>query len=261
MDFKLIQRTAVAAAYDGGRVLRQHFGKLTQIKKKGDIDLVTQADLDSEQTIIKTIRKKFPDHGFIAEETGRSYSTSMGQWIIDPLDGTTNYAHGIAIFAVSIAFCWNNEIEIGVVFNPFSTELFTAIKGHGAKLNGQPIQVTPTKSIADSLLATGFPYDIKTSMGPIMQRFQQCLPSCRGIRRLGSAALDLCYVACGRFEGFWEQNLNPWDTAAGSLIANEAGAKITNFSNQPYDIDEKEIIASNGHIHEELISLLEVKDG
>jgi myo-inositol-1(or 4)-monophosphatase len=154
----------------------------------------------------------------------------------------------------------NNEIKIGVVFNPFSVELFTAVKGHGAQLNGQPIKVSSTKSIAKCILATGFPYNFKTSLEPIIQRFQQCLSVCQGIRQLGSAALDLCYVACGRFDGFWEQNLSPWDTAAGSLIAHEAGAKITNFSNQPYNLDEKEILASNGHIHEELISLLRAKD-
>jgi myo-inositol-1(or 4)-monophosphatase len=261
MDIKLIQRTAVAAAYAGGKILQEYFGKLTQINKKGKIDLVTQADLDSEKTIINAIQKKFPDHGFRAEESGSFSETSEGQWIIDPLDGTTKYAHGIAICAVSIAFSWNNEILMGVVLNPFSAELFTAISGQGALLNGQPIKVTPTASISESLLATGFPYDFITALGPIMQRFGQCLAACQGIRRLGAAALDLCYVASGRLDGFWEQNLKPWDTAAGSLIALEAGAKVTDFSNQPYHINKKEILASNGHIHEELISLLRVKEG
>ena len=261
MDIKLIQRTAIAAAYDGGKILQEYFGKLTQINKKGRIDLVTQADLDSEKTIIDTIKKRFPDHGFIAEETGCFSETSEGQWIIDPLDGTTNYAHGIAICAVSIAFSWNNEILVGVVLNPFSAELFTAISGQGALLNGRPIEVTPTTSITESLLTTGFPYDFITSLTPIMQRFMQCLTACQGIRRFGSAALDLCHVASGRVDGFWEQNLKPWDTAAGSLIALEAGAKVTDFSNQPYHINKKEILASNGHIHEKMISLLRVKEG
>jgi len=260
MDFELIQRTAVAAAYDGGRVLRQYFGKLIQIKKKGNIDLFTQADLDSEQAIIKTIRKKFPDHGFISEETGRTSDKKAAQWIVDPLDGTTNYVHGIALFAISIAFSLNNEIKIGVVFNPFLAELFTAVKSYGAQLNGQPIKVSSTKSIAKCILATGFPYNFETSLRPIIRRFQQCLSACQGIRQLGSAALDLCYVACGRFDGFWEQNFSPWGMAAGSLIAHEAGAKITDFSNQLYNIDKKEILVSNSHIHEELISLLRVKD-
>jgi myo-inositol-1(or 4)-monophosphatase len=261
MDIKLIQRTAIAAAYDGGKILQEYFGKLTQINKKGRIDLVTQADLDSEKTIIDAIKKRFPDHGFIAEESGCFSETSEGQWIIDPLDGTTNYAHGIAICAVSIAFSWNNEILVGVVLNPFSAELFTAISGQGAQLNGRPIKVTPTTAITESLLTTGFPYDFLTSLKPIMQRFEQCLTACQGIRRFGSAALDLCHVASGRVDGFWEQNLKPWDTAAGSLIALEAGAKVTDFSNQPYQIKKKEILASNGHIHEELISLLRAKEG
>lgn len=260
MDINLIQRTGIAAAYNGGGVLRRHFGKLTQINKKGEIDLVTQADLESEQSIIATIRNRFPEHGFIAEETGRHPGSSAGKWIIDPLDGTTNYAHGIALFAISIAFSWNDEILVGIVMNPISTELFTAVKGQGACLNGQPITVTKTQSMQESLLATGFPYDFKASLGPIMQRLQNCLTACQGIRRFGAAALDLCYVACGRIDGYWEQNLKPWDTAAGALIANEAGAEITDFSNQPYDIDKKEIASSNGHIHKELISLLRVKD-
>lgn len=261
MDIELIKRTGVAAAYDGGKVLRQYFRKLTHIEKKGEIDLVTQADLESEQAVIATIRNRFPEHGFIAEETGRHPGTSDGQWIIDPLDGTTNYAHGIAHFAVSIAFSRNDEILAGIVLNPLSAELFTAIKGQGAQLNGRPITVSQTGSLQESLLATGFPYDFKTALGPIMQRLQGCLTASQGIRRLGAAALDLCYVACGRFDGFWEQNLQPWDTAAGCLIANEAGAVTTDFSNQPYDINKKEIVSSTGHIHEELISLLRAKDG
>jgi myo-inositol-1(or 4)-monophosphatase len=261
MDLELIQRTALAAAYDSGKTLRYYLGKPIQIDKKGNIDLFTQAYLDAEQAIIRTLRKKFPDHDFIYKETDHTSNKKAVQWIIDPLDGITNYVHGINLFTISIAFSVYSEIKIGVVFNPFSTELFTAKKGHGAYLNGQPIQVTSTKSIAKSFLATGFPNNSKASLKPMIQRFQQCLSACQGIRQLGSAALDLCYVACGRFDGFWEQNLSPWDTAAGSLIAHEAGAKITNLSNQHYNTDEKEILASNGHIHEELISLLRVKDG
>jgi myo-inositol-1(or 4)-monophosphatase len=260
MDIELIKRTGMTAAFNGGKILRKYFRKLIQIKKKGDIDLVTQADLESEQTIIATIREKFPEHGFIAEETGHHPGAGEGQWIIDPLDGTTNYAHGIGIFAVSIAFSQDIDIIMGIVFNPLTGELFTATKGSGAQLNGQPIGVTQTHSIQESLLATGFPYDFKTTTDSIMQRFQRCLVASQGIRRLGAAALDLCYVACGRFDGFWEQRLKPWDTAAGSLIASEAGATCTDFSNQPYTINKKEIVTSNSHIHEELISLLRIKD-
>lgn len=260
MDIELIQRTGIAAAYKGGKILRNYFGKLTQINKKGKIDLVTQADLESEEAIIATIRERFPEHGIIAEETGRHPGSEDGQWVIDPLDGTTNYAHGIDIFAVSIAFCQDTDSLVGIVFNPLHGELFTATKGCGAQLNGKSIGVTQTQSMQESLLATGFPYNLETALDPIMLRFQRCLVACQGIRRLGSAALDLCYVACGRFDGYWEQYLHPWDTAAGCLIASEAGAKVTDFSNQPYNFKKKEIVTSNGHIHKELTSLLRAKD-
>lgn len=260
MDLESIQRTGIAAAYSGGKILRKYFGKLTQIYKKGATDLVTQADLDSEKIIIAKIREKFPTHGIIAEETSQLQGPEETQWIIDPLDGTTNYSHGISIFAISIAFAQNKDILVGIVLNPLSGELFTAIKGTGAKLNGVPINVSTTQTMQDSLLATGFPYDLRHTMGPTIQRLQRCLGACRGIRRLGAAALDLCYVACGRFDGFWEQHLKPWDTAAGSLIAAEAGSQLTDFSAQPYSINKKEIVTSNGHIHRELLSLLRIKD-
>lgn len=261
MDIELIKRTGVAAAYNGGKILRQYFGKLTHIDKKGEIDLVTVADLESEKAVITAIKNRFPDHGFIAEESGRLQDDSDNLWIIDPLDGTTNYAHGIAQFAVSIAFQQDNEIIVGIVLNPISAELFTAVKGQGAQLNGRPIRVSQTRSVQESLLATGFPYNFKTFLKSAMLRFENCLVASQGIRRMGSAALDLCFVACGRFDGYWEQHLKPWDTAAGSLIAAEAGAKNTDFSNQPYQITQKEILSSNGHIHDELISLLRAKDG
>ncbi len=260
MDIQLIKRTAEAAAYIGGQILRQYYGKITQIEKKGTIDLVTQADIESEKAIIETIKGKFPDHGFLAEETGHYPGKSGAQWIIDPLDGTTNYAHGIGVFAVSIAFQFNEDVLVGAVLNPISAELFSAVKGQGASLNGKSIQVTQTHSIQESLLATGFPYELSDT-DSLMQRLKNGLTASRGIRRMGAAALDLCYVACGRFDGYWEGNLKPWDTAAGSLIANEAGAKTTDFSNNPYHINLKEIVSSNGHIHNELISLLRVKDG
>ncbi len=260
MDIQLIKRTAEAAAYIGGQKLRQYFGKITHIQKKGAIDLVTQADLESEKAIIAAIKEKFPDHGFLAEETGYYPGETGGQWIIDPLDGTTNYAHGISVFAVSIAFQHNKDVLVGVVLNPLSAELFTAIKGQGAQLNGKSIHVTQTSSLKESLLATGFPYEL-SDLDSLILRLKNGLTASQGIRRLGAAALDLCYVACGRFDGYWEGNLKPWDTAAGSLIADEAGAKTTDFSNNPYHINLKEIVSTNGHIHNELISLLRVKDG
>ncbi|OGP62074.1 MAG: inositol monophosphatase, partial [Deltaproteobacteria bacterium RBG_13_49_15] len=237
------------------------FGRITRIKeKKRDIDIVTEADLESEVIIIKTIRKAFPDHAVLSEESGIVKGDPRFQWIIDPLDGTTNFAHGLKIFCVSIAFALNGEVAMGVVFDPMAGELFLSVSGKGATLNGRPIFPSPSRKTAESLLVTGFPYNLKEIIGPLMTRLSTCLTASRGVRRLGSAALDICYVACGRFAGFWEQNLSPWDTAAGYGIAKEAGAVITDFSNQPFTLDKKEILVTNGHIHNEMLSLLTIKE-
>lgn len=259
MDLNLIKNTAIGAAYKSAEIINNFSGKLTRVSKKGPIDLVTEADIASEKNIIAEIRRRFPDHEILAEESGLNQTgKSACRWIIDPLDGTTNFAHQIPLFAVSIAFAVDNEINVGIVLNPVSGELFTAVRGQGATLNGTAIEVSRQKDISESLLATGFPYDVKQMLDPVMLRFKQCIAASQGIRRLGSAALDLCFVACGRFEGFWEENLNPWDTAAGWLIAEEAGARVTDFSGNPYDLNQKEILATNSHIHNELQSTLEI---
>jgi myo-inositol-1(or 4)-monophosphatase len=260
MDIELIQRTGIKAAYRSGRLLNHHFGRLTHIDKKGAIDLVTAADLESEKVIIDTIHEKFPDHTIIAEESGLVQRDKKVRWIIDPLDGTTNYVHGLGIFAVSIACAVDERIVMGIVYNPQNGELFTAMEGEGATLSGHPIQATSTTQLSESLLVTGFPYVLENDTGALIQRFSNCLAAARGIRRLGSAALDLCYVACGRFDGFWEENLNPWDTAAGLLIAREAGAVVTDFNAQPFQIEHKQILATNGKIHHEMLALLNLKD-
>ena len=259
MDLNQIKNTGIGAAYKSAEIINNLLGKLTHINKKGPIDLVTEADIASEKNIINAIRLRFPDHDILAEESGLNQTgNSSCQWIIDPLDGTTNFAHQIPLFAVSIAFAVNNEIKVGIVLNPVSGELFTGVRGQGATLNGNAIRVSRETNIAESLLVTGFPYDIKQMIDPVMLRFKQCVAASRGIRRLGSAALDLCFVACGRFEGFWEENLKPWDTAAGWLIAEEAGALVTDFSGEPYDVRKKEILATNGHIHNKMKSTLEI---
>lgn len=259
MDLNLIKNTAIGAAYKSAEIINNFSGKLTRVSKKGPIDLVTEADIASEKNIIAEIRRRFPDHEILAEESGLNQTgKSACRWIIDPLDGTTNFAHQIPLFAVSIAFAVDNEINVGIVLNPVSGELFTAVRGQGATLNGTAIEVSRQKDISESLLATGFPYDVKQMLDPVMLRFKQCIAASQGIRRLGSAALDLCFIACGRFEGFWEENLNPWDTAAGWLIAEEAGARVTDFSGNPYDLNQKEILATNSHIHNELQSTLEI---
>jgi len=259
MDLNLIKNTGIGAAYKSAEIINHFSGKLTSVQKKGPIDLVTEADLASEKNIIETIHSRFPDHEILAEESGLNKTgDSTCQWIVDPLDGTTNFAHQIPIFAVSIAFAINNEIKVGIVLNPVSGELFTAVHGQGAALNGKNISVTKEKYISESLLVTGFPYDVKQMLDPAMLRFKQCVAAARGIRRLGSASLDLCFVACGRFDGFWEENLKPWDTAAGWIIAEEAGAMVTDFSGAPYTLDKKEILATNGQIHNEMKSTLEI---
>ncbi|MFZ7124624.1 MAG: inositol monophosphatase family protein [Desulfobacterales bacterium] len=260
MDLHLISSVATAAAHRGGGLLRAKLGNLDHIEKKGAIDLVTEADTGSEAIILNLIRGAFPEHSVLTEESGSLGGNSDCQWIIDPLDGTTNFAHGIGLFAVSIAFAHAGEIQVGVVLNPVSGELFTGVKGEGARLNGRPIHVSATQTLADSLLVTGFPYDFKSILPSVMARFSRCLQASQGVRRLGSAALDLCYVACGRFEGFWEQNLNPWDTAAGLLIAREAGAAVTGFKGDDYSPFDKKILATNGHIHTEMIDLMALQE-
>jgi len=256
MDFDAIKRTAIAAACRGAGILRSHLGKLTRIDKKSAIDLVTEADTRSEDAIIKIIRSQYPEHAILAEESGLNDSRSDSKWIVDPLDGTTNYAHQVNHFAISIAFSLKGQNQVGVVLNPASGELFSAVCGKGAKLNGKPIGVSAAAAVCESLLVTGFPYSVRENMDPIIKRLASCLQVARGIRRYGSAALDLCYVACGRFEGYWEQYLKPWDTAAGELIAREAGARVTDFNNRPYDVDMPEILATNGRIHSEMTKLL-----
>jgi myo-inositol-1(or 4)-monophosphatase len=260
MDIERIKQIGIRAAYQGGEVLNRYFGKLETVNKKGTIDLVTIADIESEKIIIDTIQSSFPDHGILAEESGLLNDLEEDRWIIDPLDGTTNYTHGLGLFAVSIAFMHKGRPIMGIVFNPFTGELFTATKNQGAYLNHKSITVSQTTSVGDSLLVTGFPYNFPSITPTLMKRFTNCLLTAQGIRRLGSAALDLCYVSCGRFDGFWEENLKPWDTAAGLLIVQEAAGKVTDFKDQLYNIDKKQIMATNGYIHAEMQTLLNIKE-
>ena len=260
MDLERVKRVGMAAAYKGAEVLRSYFGKNFQVNKKGVIDLVTEADIGSENKVVSTIQAAFPDHTILAEESGLRQGAQDCKWLIDPLDGTTNFAHNVPIFCISIAFAVNDEILMGIVLNPISGELFSASRNNGAQCNGSPIKVSSTPSVSESLLVTGFPYNIREFFDPIISRYASCLRAAQGMRRLGSAALDLCYVACGRFDGFWEQHLKPWDTAAGSIIASEAGAQVTDFSNCSFSVDAKEILATNGCIHDEMLSLLRLKE-
>jgi myo-inositol-1(or 4)-monophosphatase len=256
MDIEQIKRVGVRAAYKAGEVLRSFHGGPLKVRKKGAIDLVTEADTASEKVILETVLSIFPDHSVLAEESGRTTGDDRWQWIIDPLDGTTNYAHGLDLYSVSIAFALEGEVVVGLVFTPARGELFAAVKGKGATLNDRAIGVSRVTGLSDSLLVTGFPYNAKEMIPSLLARFSRCLVASQGVRRLGSAALDLCYVACGRFEGFWEENLKPWDTAAGALIAREAGGEVSDFSGAPFSRDMLEIAATNGFVHQELLTLL-----
>ena len=226
------------------------------IARKGEVNLVTEVDLAAEDLIVSRLNAAFPGHSILAEERHAQAAPGLHRWIVDPLDGTTNYAHGYPVFAVSIALEIDGEMEFGVVYDPNLQELFTACRGKGATLNGTPIGVSRTCSLDASLLATGFPYDIRTSEENNLENFKRFALSTQGIRRPGSAALDLCYVACGRFDGYWELKLHPWDCAAGYLLVREAGGRVTNFRGERGSIYERKCIASNVLIHEEMLGLL-----
>ncbi len=257
IDLEHVKNVGIGAAYGSAGILRRHLGRLKAIQKKGPKDLVTEADLESEKHIVDAIREKFPEHDIFAEESReKNHVESNYRWIIDPLDGTTNFAHQVPIFSISIAFAVSGEIRVGIVLQPISGELFAAVKNKGAWLNDHHINASECRSLSDALLVTGFPYDVKKDSRQYMTRFENMLNASQGVRRLGSAALDLCYVACGRFEGFWEEHLQPWDTAAGALIAEEAGAVVTDFSGFPYTINKREILATNRHLHDEMRTIL-----
>ena len=261
MNVALFRNTAVAAAFAGAACLKKYRGRLKNVTKKGAIDLVTEADTASEAVIIDTIRRAHPHHAILSEEAGAmGTSDSTYQWIVDPLDGTTNFAHGLGICGISIALAVDGKIVCGIVLDPFGNELFAATAGGGATLNGRPISVSPTPVLADSLLVTGFPYNVADMLPAVLSRIGNCLKASMGVRRLGAAALDLCYVAAGRFEGFWEEYLKPWDTAAGMLIAAEAGATVTELSGARYHINAPSIVASNGRIHQELLDALSLEE-
>ena len=249
---------AIETARDAGHLLLEKFGRITAVTKKGDINLVTEADLASEALIIERIKSHHPKHAILAEEAGDAVvvdGTNVWKWIIDPLDGTTNYAHGYPCFAVTLALEHNGDVVIGVTFDPTRGELFAAEKGHGATLNGKSICVSATERLSESLICTGFPYDFKRK-DDFARHLTAFLLSSRGVRRDGSAAIDLAYVACGRFDGFWEEGLNPWDMAAGKLLIEEAGGWITDYSGEAFSIYRPPVVASNGRIHSEMLAIL-----
>lgn len=256
MEREKIRSVALDAAKRAGDLLMEGLGRTNLVEFKGEIDLVTEMDRKAEEVIVETISSAFPDHSILAEEREEVERPSTYRWIVDPLDGTTNYAHGYPVFCVSIALECNGEVLLGVVYNPVLKETFLAEKGHGATLNGIPIHVSNTERLERSLLATGFPYDIRRTEDNNLNHFCNFALRAQAIRRAGSAALDLCYVACGRFDGYWELRLKPWDVAAGSLMVREAGGRVTTFDGGPFDIYSDNILASNGRIHEEMVRVL-----
>jgi myo-inositol-1(or 4)-monophosphatase len=272
-----VARIGRQAALAAGAVMRQNYLKPHQVTLKGAIDPVTETDYQAQEIILAIIRQAFPDHGVLAEEReGEGSGEPPGpaesaagpagpaweadppgyRWIIDPLDGTVNFAHGFPMFCVSIAFEAEGQLAYGVIYDPLRDELFEARAGAGARLNGGPIRVSATHRLDAALVATGFPYDIRERLPQTMGRLGRILGAVQGLRRAGSAALDMCYVASGRFDGFYEENLKPWDTAAGLLMIEEAGGRITTFEGGAYDIYSPNILASNGALHDTLLSCL-----
>jgi myo-inositol-1(or 4)-monophosphatase len=241
-----------AIAREAGRLLMTYFERRIGYEYKGDVDLVTEADRASEKLIVQRIREFFPSHDIVGEEGTRKDSGSDFRWYVDPLDGTTNFAHGYPVFCVSLGVQAKSGLLAGVLYDPTRDELFAAEKGKGANLNGRAIHVSKTKKLSESLLATGFPSH-KRHKNPNIHFYHQLTLRSHGLRRAGSAALDLANVASGRYDGFWEFNLNPWDTSAGVLLVREAGGTVTRFDGSEWRIDSSETLGSNGLLHEEMM--------
>ncbi|MBN1223436.1 MAG: inositol monophosphatase [Candidatus Aminicenantes bacterium] len=249
-------KAAVDASMNAGRMLRTSIGRSRQISYKGAVDLVTDCDKRSQHMISESLSSLFPEHDFLAEEDLCEDKGSEFRWIVDPIDGTTNYAHNFPVFCISIALEWKGKMVLGVVYDPMREELFSAVTGKGARLNKKSICVSTVNDLDKSLLATGFPYDLRESRENNLNHFSNFAVRAQAVRRCGSAALDLCYVACGRFDGFWELKLSPWDMAAGALIVREAGGRVTDFADAGFDLFGPEILATNRLIHMQMIAVL-----
>jgi myo-inositol-1(or 4)-monophosphatase len=253
---------AKEAAEEAGKFLTQNLGKVKDIQLKDgqEKNLVTEIDKHAEEIIVRIIKKHFPQHDILAEESGEKFaSKSDYKWVIDPLDGTTNFTHGFPVFCVSIALEYKGEIILGVIYDPNLDELFAAEKGNGAFLNGKRIKVSSINSLSKSLLVTGFPYNITENPNHAIEHFINFLMHSQAVRRMGSAAIDLAYVAAGRYEGFWEIDLHPWDMAAGLILVQEAGGTVSDFSGKPFSIYKQEMLATNGLIHSAMQNVLSFK--
>ncbi len=256
-NFEKELELAKDVAVEAGQLINKLAKKPSEIKYKGQVDLVTNADLEAEKLIIGRLKEAFGEYEIISEESATDLKKDAEYvWVIDPLDGTTNYAHRFPIYCVSIALVNNSKSVVGAVYEPNIGEMFSASVGDGAFLNGKPISVSDTKDLDKSLLATGFPYDIRENPKPVLNLFSSFALQAQGVRRAGAAALDICYLASGRLDGFWELGLKPWDMAAGSLIALEAGAKFSKFNGSSFDIWTPEVLATNGYIHDQMMDVI-----
>jgi myo-inositol-1(or 4)-monophosphatase len=253
----LFLTTAVEAVVRAGDVMLERFATDVHIDKKGAIDLVTDVDVAIEREFRARISERFPDHAVLGEEMGGSAAVPAGPcWVFDPIDGTTNFAHGLPIFCSSVALEIDGVAQVAAVYDPTRRELFTAERGGGAFLNGAPIHVSASATLLDAILVTGFPYDVHARVAEIVGLFGEFVGRARAVRRLGSAAIDLCYVAAGRLDGFWEKDLRPWDVAGGALLVVEAGGTITNYAGDPFRSRGRDVVASNGRIQREMLDVI-----
>ncbi|MDQ6672959.1 MAG: inositol monophosphatase [Chloroflexota bacterium] len=256
LDLRRAREVGIQAARSAGEILRRRVDSIHDIRHKGVIDIVTEVDLESEKKVCDTLLSAFPGHSILGEEGGaRAGGDPRFRWIVDPLDGTTNYAHGFPFFCVSIALEVDRRIVLGVAYAPSLDELFVAQAGDGATVNDRPIQVSSTDDLEQALLATGFPYD-RADFSRALRSFEVISLQSQAVRRAGSAVLDLCYVACGRLDGYWEHVVKPWDVAAGALIVREAGGRVTGAEGSPFDVDAGHILASNGVLHRPMSAAL-----
>jgi myo-inositol-1(or 4)-monophosphatase len=253
----LFLTTAIEAVVRAGQLQMAHFGRIFQIDKKGTIDLVTEVDVAVERMFRALIAERFPDHQVLAEEMGGAAAVPPGPcWVFDPIDGTTNYAHGVPIFCASLALEIDGVAEVAAVYDPNRQELFTAERGGGAFLNGVPLHVSAAERLVDALLVTGFPYDVHARVEEVVGLFGAFVGQARAVRRLGSAAIDLCWVAAGRMDGFWEADLKPWDVAGGALVVAEAGGRVTGSDGSPFTSRGGHVLASNGHLHAAMLEVI-----